>query len=67
MASALHMSEIAEIGGIYVFALFTHMYVVQCIAIISVIAWLKYTACERKQLQISFKYDQNLRQKPNPL
>ena len=44
MILALHMSEIAETGSVYVYAPFTHKYVVECIAI-SVNAWLKYTAC----------------------
>ena len=67
MVFALHMSEIAEIGGIHVFSPFTLMYVVECIAIFSAITWFKYTAFKRKQLQIYFQHDQNLRLKPNPL
>ena len=57
MAFALHISEIAEIGDIYVLAPFTHKYVVACIAILSANTWLTYMACERTQLQVSFKYN----------
>ena len=64
---ALQISEKAEIGGIYVFAPYTHKYAVEYIAILSANAWLKYTARERKQLQISFQHDQNLILKPNPM
>ena len=68
MVFALHMSEIAETGRIHIFAPFIRKCVIEYIAIFSTKAWVKYAACERKELQISFQYHhQNLILKLNPL
>ena len=57
MHPTLHMSKIADIGGINLFAPLTHKYVIDCMAILSANAWLKYTVCEEKN---SFKFPSNM-------